>query len=54
MVTYPLLKQTLCGVWLQVPDVREVLPCLERLEPDRETDYHRENPTDDDEVAVEL
>lgn len=52
--TYPLLQKTLCGVWLHVPDVRQVLAGLERLEPDGETDDHREDRADDDQVAMEF
>jgi len=52
--TYPLLQKRLRGAWLRIPDIREVLAGLERIEPDRETDEHREDRADDDEVAVEL
>jgi hypothetical protein len=52
--SYFLLQKTLCTGRLQVPDIRKVASCLQRVEPDRETDYHREEPTDDHEVAVEF
>jgi hypothetical protein len=52
--SYFLLQKTLCTGRLQVPDIRKVTPCLQRLEPDRETYYHREERTDDHEVAVEF